>query len=283
MKQSGCGLGVLCSYAALVFWPVVSWPSAVNAADPIANVAGIYGGLPRPQGLSPKTWTRVIENEGFTLGYSELRRNPLWVSYHAAPVKSRKPYRRPKEFKTDTRTWVRVAARDYSHSSYQRGHLAPSWLIAQLHGRSAQLQTFLMSNITPQSPALNQKVWQRLEEIEADRFARWFDGVWVIAGPIFDDDIQQLRSGVEIPDAFYRILLDEGRQQPQVLAFIVPQTVRGDEPLDQFLASVDEIEARTGLNFLADFDDDMEARLESAVADPAYWRLSEVSHLPGRY
>jgi endonuclease G, mitochondrial len=283
LKKSGSQLRAPWVLAVLALWPAFVLSPTVKAVEPVTSQAGMYGGLPRSQGFSPRTWTRVLENEGFSVGYSELRRNPLWVCYHAAPVKKRLSYRRPRDFKVDTRTWVRVQAGDYSHSRYQRGHLAPSWLMEQLHGRNAQLQTFLMSNITPQSPALNQKLWQRLEEIEADRFAQWFEGVWIIAGPIFDDDIQKLRSGVEIPDAFYRILLDEGQQRPQVLAFIVPQTVRGDEPLDQFLTTVDEIEARTGLDFLPDFDDEMEASLESTTADAAYWRLSEVSRLPGRY
>ena len=245
---------------------------------------GIYAGFPRAPSFSLRSGVRVLENKGFTVGYSELRRNPLWVAYHARPVERRREYRRPEDFEVDQRTRARVTSRDYSRSGYQRGHLAPSWLIAQLHGRKAQQQTFLMSNITPQKPNLNQKLWQRLEEIESDRFARWFGGVWVFTGPIFDDHIQHLRSGVEVPDAFYRIFVDENPSgAPQVLAFIVPQTVRGDEPLDQFVTTVDDIEARTGFDFLPALKDALEERLESTRADARHWRLAEVSRLPPRY
>lgn len=248
------------------------------------DAAGVYAGLPQGKAFSPRGWVRVLKNEGFTVGYSELRRNPLWVAYEARPVRRRKPYQRPAGFETDERTLARVTTRDYSRSGYQRGHLAPSWLIAQLYGPAAQRQTFLMSNISPQRPNLNQKVWQRLEEVESDRFARWLDGVWVITGPIFDNQVRHLRSGVEIPDAFYRIIMDEnGRDDPRMLAFIVPQNVRGDEPLDQFVVTVDEVERQTGLDFFSGLEDTSEARVEGIAADRDYWRLSEVSRLPGRY
>lgn len=258
--------------------------AALQCRSPAGDDRHVYGGWPEAPRFSLRTWTRVFENRGFTVGYSELRRNPLWVAYRVQPVPQRRPYRRPDGFQTDTRTVARVRPQDYSHSGYQRGHLAPSWLIAQLHGHKAQLETFLMSNITPQKPGLNQKLWQRLEEIEADRFAQWFDGVWVLTGPVFDDDIRRLRSGVEIPDAFYRIYVDEAPQgAPRILAFIVPQTVRGDEALTGFVATVDEIEARTGLDFLPGLEAGLETRLESAPADAAHWRLAEICCLPSRY
>jgi hypothetical protein len=36
------------------------------------------------------------------------------------------------------------------------------------YGPKAQLETFLMSNVVPQRPNLNQKMWEQLEEIEID-------------------------------------------------------------------------------------------------------------------
>lgn len=263
---------------------VVLWLyDAALADDKPSTEAAIYGGLPQAQTFTLKTWTRVFENRGFTVGYSEIRRNPLWVVYHAPPIQHRRPYRRPGHFEADSRSLARVVAEDYLHSGYQRGHLAPSWLIAQAYGHQAQVQTFLMSNITPQRPNLNQKLWQRLEVVETDYFAHWFDGVWVFTGPIFDSHIQHLRHGVEVPDAFYRIFVDEDSQGPKVLAFLVPQTVRGDEPLNQFLTTVDEIEARTGLDFLSVLEDVLENRIESVQGDVAYWRLNQVNRLPSRY
>ncbi len=277
-KRFGAMTAVAAVALLLLSWrPDTAGNTQANAAEP-------PGGLPKASRLTPRTWTRTLHNDGFLVGYSELRRNPLWVVYQAAPVNQRRPYKRPERFETDERTIARVSSRDYSRSGYQRGHLAPSWLIAQMHGPQAQRQTFLMSNITPQKPGLNQKLWQRLEMIESDYFARWHDAVWVITGPVFDGNIEQLRSGVEVPDAFYRIFVDEPEPGDiRILAFIVPQSVRGDEDLEQFLVTVDDIEEQTGLDFMSGMEDAAEQRIEAGRGDIQYWRLREVSQLPSRY
>jgi endonuclease G len=66
------------------------------------------------------------------------------------------------------------------------------------------------------------------------------------------------------------------------LAFIVPQTIRGNESLSQFVTSIDTIEAQTGLDFFSDLDDVIEDRLEASV-EPQAWDLQAVSNAPYRY
>jgi len=92
--------------------------------------------------------------------------------------------------------------------------------------------------------------------------------VWVVCGPIFDSDIEKLASGVEIPDAYYKIIVDEKNGKVRALAFIMPQGVTTDEKnnLGKFLTSVDEIERQTGLDFLHELPDDVENRVEAEKA-----------------
>jgi endonuclease G len=164
------------------------------------------------------------------------------------------------------RTFSRISPNDYKASGYDRGHLAPNSAISSQYGREAQLETFLMSNIVPQSPDLNRKVWQRLEKMEND-YAQNLETVWIITGPIFDPHIQHIKNQVEVPDALFKILFDEQKGTVRTLAFIIPQTVQGNEPLDRFLTSIDEIEKLTGLDFLAPLSDENEDKLEAAVAN----------------
>lgn len=243
-----------------------------------------YAGLPRQQGWSdPHLWVHVLRKPGFAIGYSELRRHALWVAYRVRPVKVRQHLPRPGHFGTDRRTWMRVTQAGYAGSGYDRGHLAPNYVISQLYGRQAQLASFQMSNISPQRPALNRQWWQRLEEVEVDYFARWFEELWVMTGPVFDAQRQWLPGGIEIPDAFYRIILDvDADAAPRVIAFLVPQEVRGDADLAAFVVSVDQIEALTGLDFFWQLDDALENQLEASMPDPQ-WRLSEIGQLPARY
>lgn len=246
-----------------------------------------YMGVPKAEGWSPGTWTRVFRNDGFMVGYSDLRGNPLWVIYKLTPIPDdARRYRRPERFSTDWRSLMRVDQDDYTDSGYDRGHLAPNYAISRIYGKDAQLDSFLMTNITPQKPNLNQKLWQRLEEAEADLFAPQFGTVWVVTGPIFGQKTRRLRSSsrVEIPEAFYKIYIVPAHTShgAQMLAFVIPQNVRGNEPLERFITEVDRVEALTGLDFFYDLEDPVENRLEAGI-DPSSWPLEAASRLPSRY
>lgn len=249
-----------------------AWIFPLDSAD-------VTGGLPRAESWWVRLTTHTLQNPGFAVGYSEWRRNPLWVAYRATPIRHQGPVTRPDHFNQDARTLVRVSADDYRGSDYDRGHLAPNYLISRLYGKDAQQATFLMSNISPQSRRLNQLLWQRLEEAEADVVAPRLGELWVITGPIFDAP-QALASGVEVPTAFYRIWFDARAQR--ALGFSVPQTVCGDEPLSDFLVSVDAIEQQTGLDFFHAYDDAVESSFESRP-DAAHWNVARFAQAPARY
>ncbi len=244
----------------------------------------VYAGIPGlVQYDNPLHWVHVITNPGFMLGYSELRRNALWAAYVLEPIKAKKYLPRPKHFSTDWRTLMRVGHGDFSRSGYDRGHLVPNYAISQLYGRKAQSATFRMSNIVPQRPHLNRELWQRIEEIELDHYARRFEKIWVLTGPVFDSEQNFLESGVEIPDAFFKLLLDIDRAgNPRVLAFLVPQNVKGSEPLGNFVVTVDEVENLTGFDFYKLLPDEIEQQLERSRPDK-FWDLQNLGHLPPRY
>lgn len=268
----------------LGFWALLLLFALWYVQDVRKRDSYVYAGVPRLTSYSePLNWVHVITNPGFMVGYSELRRNPLWVAYVLRPLSDRKRLSRPGHFSADWRTLMRVEHEDYSHSGYDRGHLAPNFAISQLYGRDAQLATFRMSNIVPQRPRLNQELWQRIEEIEIDHYARRFKELWVITGPLFDDRQAFLASGVEVPDGFYKLMFDIDRHgKPRVLALRVPQNVKGREPLTDFVTTVDHIEAETGFDFYAQLPDDIETRLEKSQPD-RFWDLENLGRLAPRF
>lgn len=243
-----------------------------------------WKGVPTWERLMPLSVHRVLRNDGFLVGWSDVRVNPLWVSYLLHDVEAPSAGPRP-DFRRDWRTLWPIATDSYFGSGHDRGHLAPNYAIAAVHGRDAQSQTFLMSNITPQRPNLNRRLWQRLEEVVMDHFVPRFGAVQVLTGPVFADRFQDgvfNRVGlVEVPEAFYKIIAVPG-ERPRVLAFLMPQDVRGDESLEAFLVSVDEVEARTGLDFFPGLSDAAAEALESEVVTEG-WALDEVARLPGRF
>jgi hypothetical protein len=58
-----------------------------------------------------------------------------------------------------------------------------------------------MSNICPQKPKLNRHVWEQLESTEIRDYAVRFEEIWVIDGPLFDDQPEKLPAGVDRHDA----------------------------------------------------------------------------------
>jgi endonuclease G, mitochondrial len=265
---------IVAAYLALVYWQ-----EHQARENPLEQAAGLvsddrilWGGAPQPgPGAGAEVQFTVLKNQAYIVGYSESRKDPLWAAYRVHAVANPPHLPRPSEFKTDERTASKVRTADYTRSGYQRGHMAPNEAIAEDYGKDAQLQTFLLSNICPQAPELNEHVWERLE-VDERKYADKFEEVWVIDGPIFADlnggRTEQLASGIAVPSAFYKIVVDEQDHaggRPRMFSVIMPQDVKGTELPQQFLTSVSEIEKQTHLDFFWKIDPTTQAELESKV------------------
>ena len=145
----------------------------------------------------------------------------------------------------------RVSHNDYTNSGFSRGHMAPNFAIMTRYGLSAQRATFLMSNVVPQLQALNGGPWEHLERTIARDFANTLEEVWVITGPIYTGTIERLPSGVDVPDRFYKVIIDELNDQPRALAFIMEDDTRRPADLKDFLVSVRKVEMATGVQLLS--------------------------------
>ncbi|MBP7632715.1 DNA/RNA non-specific endonuclease [Candidatus Ozemobacteraceae bacterium] len=253
--------------------PKAGWPPEIEAKRQTESERGlVYAGLPRPAQKDPTL--SVLRNTGYVAGYSDSRQNPLWVGYSLEGSTKGPAGKRPSKFETDLRTQSKVRHDEFTSTGYDRGHLAPNAGIAARLGFEAQRETFLLSNIVPMEPDLNRRVWQKLERLESDVWAPRFGKVWILTGPVFDDDRELLgevndrdrsRSRVEIPDAFYKIVIDEDGQEVRALPFLIPQAVRGTEAPRQFLTSIDRIEQLTGLDFLWALNDPHEDAIEKLI------------------
>ncbi|WP_024852254.1 DNA/RNA non-specific endonuclease [Hydrogenovibrio kuenenii] len=248
----------------------------------VARPQMAYMGVPKTQ----NDWemlTHTLRNDGYMVGYSEKLGNPLWVTYRV--TQNRKKFGKRGEFHADWRSLRHVTTDDYRRTGYDRGHMAPNYLIASRYGRTAQLQTFLMTNITPQKHKFNAKIWQRLEEVSADVFSKEFKSFWVVTGPIFDAKPKTLKgSKIAIPTAFYKIFVRPAidDKPPIALAFIMPQTAKPNDSLLKYVVPIDEVEKRTGIDFFWKLKDTVENKLE-AHSNIKAWGLPAVANRPSRY
>lgn len=109
-------------------------------------------------------------------------------------------------FRTDPRLGPdAVRSSDYSRSGYHRGHMVPA--ADRSSSLAAMQETFVMSNVCPQLPALNTGAWKRLENYErvcALRHGR----VHIRVAPIFThEDTSRIAGGkVAVPHGYIKVI-----------------------------------------------------------------------------
>lgn len=218
----------------------------------------------------PSKKNNVLFKKGFIVDYNNRTKNPNWVFYTLTDNFLEK-HKRPSSFYEDPQipSKYRVISDDFKHSGYDRGHLAPNDAISRVYGVKAQLETFYMSNISPQNPDLNRGLWKSLEQIVINDFVKRYNQVHVFCGPIFFEeyDVKFISSKkIWVPDAFYKIVLLEKNQSYKTISVIMPQEIDKQHKLMNFFTSIDNIEDFTNIDFLQGLEDELETRLEKFVA-----------------
>ena len=197
---------------------------------------------------------QILFNRHYVLGYSYYFRQAKWALEIVDPDKSdveradnfRPDYRIPEIFRAD------LAA--YKGSGYDRGHL-----IASANQRETEIQnseTFLLSNMSPQEPGFNRKIWKKLEEAvrRLDAQKRIFE-TYVICGPLFyfDTEVSMIGSAddngvtLPIPQAYFKSVLTENNKGAlHMWSFIMPNEA-SDKPLHNFLVPTTKVEKLSGL------------------------------------
>ncbi len=217
----------------------------------------------------PGACDQIVEREGYALGYVEEWEQPSWVIYRLTrnEVMSRKASRMD-AFMPDPLIKTHSAdSIDYQGSGYDRGHLAPA---GDMHwSDNAMLESFYMSNMSPQNPSFNRGIWSRLEQA-VRRFAYNEGSIFVVTGPIITEDDDKVigPNKVRVPGFYYKVIYDETPPE-KMIAFIIPN--KGSrKALDKYIVSVDDVEEATGLDFFSKLPNDVQRRLE-AVSDPDAW------------
>ena len=212
---------------------------------------------------------QVLVNSGYVVGFCPARFQPLWAAYRVAGFDRDVDYDRPHLYYDDDRLDPdhRISPNTFGkidEIQYHVGHMVPNEVINRQFGRLAQLETFFMSNMSPQRGSLNTGVWLDLEDrIRNIEDTPKKDHVWAIAGPIFDDNPETIsRPGgqeVPVPLSYYCIIIDPFRypwhrpSDVDVAYFIIPQDAERNTPLEDFLTDRGAVEAATNLDFFPDW------------------------------
>ncbi len=210
----------------------------------------------------------IVRHKGYTLGYSEEHEQARWVAYELTEVEVNGQVKRTDNFRIDPSVSTGSSApSDYSHSGFDRGHLAPA---ADMKLSEDYMdESFYMSNISPQVPSFNRGMWKRLEN-QVRTIAVRHNSIYVVTGPVFmpcDSTIGL--NGVTVPSYFYKVLLAMHDSDVMAIGFILPnQDVR--ETLELYATSVDAVEEATGLDFFVEIPNRTEDKIESSF-DYSRW------------
>lgn len=160
---------------------------------------------------------------------------------------------------------------DYTNSGYDRGHMVRSE--ERTKTPEDNRSTFYMTNILPQRPDLNRGVWLDFERYCETLCKDSLKQLFVIAGPIFSSAPRTtIGHNIAIPDSCFKIVvvLNRGQKRTdvksstQVIAVVMPNRdgIRKDD-WTLYRSTVDDIEARTGYDFLSSVAPSIQAAIEA--------------------
>jgi endonuclease G len=158
----------------------------------------------------------TIVREIYTLSSNDLTKVADWVAYRVTPasigISGERAWQADPWLSADET--LMPSAYDGANRGLHvdRGHQAP---LAAFSGTPFANETNILSNITPQSSALNQGPWNNLEEQERLLAQRLNTAVYVYTGPLFERLMAPLPAGPElerVPSGYWKVIaLADGR------------------------------------------------------------------------
>jgi endonuclease G len=226
-----------------------------NAAAPATALEALpFGNPTNAAAADPDNY--LIVHESHVLSYNSGRGTPNWVAWFTRASDLGESIPRPL-FQPDPSLppkLTRIQHGDYSGSGYDRGHMLPS--ADRFADRRLNEQTFYMTNIVPQTMALNQFPWQKLESY-ARSLARRGNTVYTVAGVY--GDAGRLKGRVTVPANCWKVIVVfprgsgiEFTNRTRVIAVDMPN-IDGIENEDwkRYKTTVREIEQRAGVDLFS--------------------------------
>lgn len=173
----------------------------------------------------------------------------------------------------------------YYGSGYQHGHICPN--ADRKYSYYANYQTYYLTNMQPQYPKFNgystsgndkgEGLWVRME----DMVRTWSpsgkaDTLYVCKGGTIDsesDIIERIQGKLIVPKYFFMACLLKKNGSYSAIAFFVEQKNEWgtNDDLYNYVVSIDQLEARTGIDFFCNLPDDIENSVESKTPGRNFW------------
>lgn len=183
---------------------------------------------------------QILVQGGYVMNHDDDLRMALWVTYRltAKDQIDAEGKDRVNCFRRDPRLSAAAAAlpSDYDEPRFDQGHMAND---ADLKDNLIeQINSYLMSNMSPQECRFNRGIWLSLEFL-ARAWASAYDTIYATSGAIFDrnddsvrdddGDAERMRSRngqnrVAVPSHYYKIFLRQDDEGFKSIAFLIKHT-----------------------------------------------------------
>jgi endonuclease G len=239
--------------------------------------------LGRPRFASPKSRTQdyFLDKNYFVLSYNSQRGEPNWVSWRLSSDDLGKAPRK-QLFDTDATLPAdlsKITSNDYRSSGFDRGHMCPH--SDRSRDQASSFATFVMTNIIPQAPNVNQRAWEQLEEYSR-ALTRQHNRLYITSGPAGEGGTgkegfrKTIANGkVVVPASCWKIIVvvdssstDDRRSitpATRVIAVNMPNDNSVGDLWTPYRTSVAAIESLTGLVFFDALSPDVAGGLKGKV------------------
>jgi endonuclease G len=230
----------------------------------------------------------TVHHSLMVLSYNEKHEQANWVAHMISTDINKGVLTRTNDFRVDPKIktgsseerdfFLRILQEDstfeYDGFGYDRGHLAPSadfrWCA------KAMSESYYYSNMSPQVAEFNRQIWADLESMVREYVQENNRNVYVVTGPILQDDLPRIERGVNrlsIPREYFKVVIDIEDGQSSGIGFLIPNE-ECDYPVISYAVSIDSIEQRTGIDFFASLPDSLENKLETNF-DIKHWQIEK--------
>lgn len=196
--------GVVTAGCSVLCWPSACWADScpqifVGGRPPVFVAGAVFGG-----GI-------VLCNDQYAVQVSAQTKGPLWSAEDLTEenVAAARETQRQDDFREDNRlpNVFQATLQDYRDAGFDRGHMTPS---GDEPGREAQDQSFLLSNIVPQTADLNRGPWEGVESAVRG-WAEQEGELFVVTGPGYNPDHALTTIGtnhIPVPDVTWKAVYD---------------------------------------------------------------------------
>ncbi len=256
-------------------------PDIPLGGEPKGNINLLMGNPSQATSSPGNAENYLIARPQYALSYSKNKGIPNWVSWELNSTWLGDA-RRTGSFAPDQElppNWEQIKPSEYTGSGFDRGHMTNS----EDRSRSPEdnAQTFLMTNILPQSPDNNQGPWVQLENYSR-QLVRAGKELFIISGGHGQGGIGKNglkatvgQGKVLVPAVTWKVILvldtpNSGvagvNKNTRTIAVIMPnkQGIKND-PWQQYQTSVQEVEKLTGYKFFTSVPEEIRSTIAAKV------------------